>query len=165
MPDDSRFRLGLSDLSPSDAGNLSMVNPRFQGRDADDRPFSIVAERATQPTSGASRIDLKAPKADITLKDGAWLALSADDGVYQRKTETLDLAGHVNLFHDRGFELRTEQAHVDLKAGRARSDTAVDGQGPAGHLQAEGFRVLDRGQTIVFTGRSKLTVYADQIED
>jgi len=159
VPEDSRFRVGLSDLAPDSAGKLTMVNPRFQGVDAQDRPFSVVAQTATQEKSGADVVELDQPKADITLKDGAWLALTADHGTFDRASQTLHLDGHVSLFHDRGFEMRTETAHVDLKAGTARSDTPVAGQGPAGHLEAEGFRLEDKGGTIVFTGKSKLTLY------
>jgi lipopolysaccharide export system protein LptC len=165
MPDDPRFRVGLSDLSPDAAGSLSMIKPRFQGRDNRDRPFSIVADKATQPEDGANRIDLQNPKADITLADQAWLAVTADSGTYRRDRKLLDLRGHVNLFHDQGFQMQTEATHVDLAAGEARGDTPISVQGPAGHLEAEGFRVLDRGETIIFTGRSKLTVYASQFED
>lgn len=165
MPEDPRFRIGLSDLDPEAAGNLSMVNPRFQGRDSQDQPFSIVAEKATQPKSGTNRIDLAKPKADITLDEGTWIALTADNGIYSRTGKTLDLSGHVSLFHDQGFEMRTARARIDLEQGRASGDAPVTGQGPAGHLEAEGFRVRDRGQTIVFTGSSRLTIYPDELGD
>lgn len=160
-PDDSRFRLGISDLSPDSAGNLTMVNPRFQGRDTEDRPFSVVAKSASQAKSGADRVELDAPKADITLADGAWVALTADNGVFYRDRQQLDLDGHVSLFHDHGFELHTAAALVDLKAGTATSTTPVSGQGPTGHLEAQGFRLEDKGRTIIFTGNSKLTLYGE----
>jgi lipopolysaccharide export system protein LptC len=164
MPDESQFRIGLSDLAPESGDALSMINPRFQGRDSQNRPFSIVAEKATQPADGARAINLAQPKADITLADGAWVALTADSGVYHRDTKTLDLSGHVSLFHDRGFELRTTAAQVDLRTGNARGDAPVEGQGPAGTLSAQGFRLEDGGQTIVFTGRSELTVFMGKLE-
>ena len=159
VPDESQFRIGVSDLSPDAADNLSMINPRFQGRDSHDRPFSIVARKATQIDGGRRRITLDAPKADITLADGAWVALTADSGIYDRKAESLDLSGNVSLFHDRGFEMHTARAHINLRAGSARSDSPVSGHGPAGRLNAQGFRLREEGQTIVFTGHSELTLY------
>lgn len=164
-PDQNGFHVGISELSPDQAENLNMINARFRGRDDRNRPFSIVADKATQAESGADRVDLERPKADITLTDGAWVALTADQGVYWRDTEKLHLTGNVSLFHDRGFEMHTSAADVDLEAGRAQSDRAVQGQGPTGHVQAEGFRLEDRGRTIVFTGKSKLTVYEGGLED
>lgn len=164
MPDESRFRIGLSDLTPESADTLSMVNPRFQGRDRQDRPFSIVARKATQAAQNADTVKLDQPKADITLADGAWVALTARSGVYHRDTKTLDLNGNISLFHDRGFELRTTEAHIDLRTGNAHGDAPVQGQGPAGTLKAQGFRLENGGETIVFTGRSRLTMFTGQGE-
>ncbi|RDD61529.1 LPS export ABC transporter periplasmic protein LptC [Ferruginivarius sediminum] len=163
-PDESSFRVGISDLSPDQADNLSMLNARFRGRDEQNRPFSIVADQATQAKSGADLIKLQQPKADITLQDGAWLALTADDGQYWRETQKLHLSGNVSLFHDRGFEMHTSAADIDLKANRAQSDRPVQGQGPTGNLEAEGFRLEDGGKRIFFTGKSKLTVYENGLE-
>lgn len=164
-PDEGGLRIGLSDLNPDGSGDLDMVNPRFQGRDTENRPFSIVAAKATQRAGGTDRIDLEAPKADITLEQGAWMALSANTGVYDRAGERLDLAGNVSLFHDRGFEMHTQTARIDLNAGVARSDAPVAGQGPAGHLEAQGFRLSQDGARIHFLGRSRLTVYPETLED
>lgn len=163
-PEHNGFRVGVSELAPEQAENLNMINARFRGRDDRNRPFSIVADTATQAESGADEVDLERPKADITLTSGAWVALTADRGTYWRESEKLHLSGNVSLFHDRGFEMHTSAADVDLAAGRARSDRPVQGQGPTGHVQAQGFRLEDRGRTIVFTGKSKLTVYESGLE-
>src|SRR3546814_15114515 len=75
--------------------------------------------------------------------------------------ERLDLAGSVHLTHDKSFDIRTESATVDLQDGSAAGDSAVTGEGPSGELQAEGFRLRERGQVIVFTGKSRLLIYPD----
>ncbi len=164
VPEDSRFRIGLSELGPGAADNLSMVNPRFQGRDNRDRPFTIVAQKATQVADDTKRITLDRPEADITLADGAWVALTADSGVYHRQDKTLDLRGHVSLFHDQGFEMHTTRVQIDLASAAAHSDSPVEGHGPAGTLNAQGFRVRDQGQTIVLTGKSRLVVRGSDTE-
>ena len=65
----------------------------------------------------------------------------------------------VNVFHDQGFEMRSEEAHVDLDQGKIWGDMSVQGQGPAGTIESEGFRLYDRGAHIVFTGKSHLVLY------
>ena len=99
------------------------------------------------------------PKADITLDDGTWLVLTAKNGVFRQVKKTLDLTGAVNLFHDSGYEFQTSKAKIDLQKGLARGSAPVRGQGPFGELQGEGFRLLNKGKTIVFTGKSKLVIY------
>ena len=76
-----------------------------------------------------------------------------------RQNETLTLNEQVNLFHDSGYEFRTESAVIDLTKGTASGTVSVAGQGPFGNLKAEGFRLVDKGKTIYFMGKSKLTVF------
>ncbi|MCG8597450.1 MAG: LPS export ABC transporter periplasmic protein LptC [Kiloniellales bacterium] len=155
-----RFGLGVSELAADYTDSLSMLNARFDGVDEEGRPFSLSADEASQPSSVNEVVDLSLPKGDITLNDGTWLALTARTGKYDRQGNMLDLKGAVSLFHDQGFELQTETAAVDLEAGRAEGRDPVKGQGPFGQLLADGFRVEDRGDTIVFTGRSRMILHS-----
>jgi len=87
------------------------------------------------------------------------LVLTAAKGIYGRTAESLDLEGSVVLYHDSGYEFLTEKAKIDLERSIAEGDVPVRGQGPFGNLQAEGFRLVDKGKTIYFTGKSKLVIY------
>ena len=157
--DDNRFRLSISKLGPEQAESLTMINARFDGVDDENRPYSLTADMATQSDREKDLIDLELPKADIALQDGTWLALAARQGQYRRERQVLDLTGSVSLFHDQGFELRTESARVDLEKGTAAGNQPVQGQGASGLIDAEGFRVYDRGARIVFTGKSHMVIF------
>lgn len=156
---DNKFRIGISSLQDGDTGQPTMVNPRYVGTDAENRPFSITADLARNLALGSNAVDLEMPKADITMADGTWLVLTASSGHFDRMNKTLLLAGNVNLFHDRGYEIRTAKVLVDIGEGAARSTDPVDGQGPFGEMKAEGFQLLDRGATILLTGRAKVVFY------
>lgn len=155
---ESRFRLGPARIDRSEAENLRMVNARFTGVDASKRPFTVTADTAGQSNSKSADITLTAPKADILLSNGAWVALTANGGNFNREKQILELTGNVNLFHDSGYEFRTKSAVFDLTAGDATGVDPVEGQGPFGHLQAEGFRIYNRGERVEFTGKAKLTI-------
>lgn len=161
---ETRFTLGVTELAPDQIESLNMVNARFDGIDEKNRPYSVTAELVTQAGESDDTIALTQPKADITLESGAWIALTAASGEFQRKAELLQLAGDVSLFHDRGFEMRTDSAQVDLAQGVASGNRPVIGQGPAGELQAEGFRVSDDGQRIQFDGHARLLILSEGIE-
>ena len=156
--DEGQFRLSMSQLAPEQADSLTMLNARFEGVDDEDQPYTITADMATQSEDDKDLVTLELPKADITLEDGAWLALTARSGEYHKQSNILDLAGSVSLFHDRGFELQTEAARIDLNESTAEGVHPVKGQSSVGSIQAEGFRVLDRGARILFTGKSHLVV-------
>ena len=162
--EDSKFRLGVSNIGLDQLENLSMLNARFDGIDEKDQPYTITADIATQSRRAENLIDLELPKADITLREGAWLALTARAGEYDKEARLLDLEGAVSLFHDEGFELQTSAARINLEAGIAEGDEPVQGFGAAGSIESEGFRVLDRGQRIIFTGRSQLVLMPDAKE-
>jgi lipopolysaccharide export system protein LptC len=160
-PDPREFRLGAGNLPINvDAEASRMLKPRYVGTDEGNQPFQVIADQATHAGS-ADRILLAEPKADVTLKDGSWVAVQAREGLFDRVQNTLGLRGEVQIFHDAGYEFRTESADIDMKVGTARGDQPVEGQGPFGHLKAEGFEILDRGARILFTGKARVDLRPD----
>ena len=158
--EDLRFRIGFAALKANVDGDPNLLNPRYVGTDNKNEPYSVTADIAKKLDGEGEdvRVGLDLPKADITLKDGTWLVLTANNGIYSRADRSLDLIGKVNLFHDAGYEFHTEKAHVDLADGTAEGNVPVDGQGPFGTLNAQGFRMLDKGRTIIFIGKSKMVL-------
>jgi lipopolysaccharide export system protein LptC len=157
-PLDQRFRLKPVAVGIEDLENLRMINPRYTGSDDQNQPYSVTAEQALQVSGDSNVTDLVKPKGDITLKDGTWLALSADAGVYRKKDGLLDLEGNVHLFHDEGYEIATSRARIDLGANSAEGNQPVVGQGPDTELRGEGFRVHNRGERVIVTGQSRLVI-------
>jgi lipopolysaccharide export system protein LptC len=151
-----RLRLTFTRLDLSEARDLRMVNARFSGIDKQHRPYVLTADVARQMPDRNDIMALEGPKGDITLQSGAWLAVTAFTGVYLPQGQLLDLFGDVKVFHDRGYDLTTDTAHVNMMAGTVEGDDAVQGQGVFGDVTSQGFRLLDHGQTIIFTGKAKL---------
>jgi len=132
---------------------LRVVNPRYQGVDELNRPFTITAGTAQQQGS-AQILDLDEPRADILLTDGAWVYVRAHGGRFDKPANHLDLAGEVTIYHDSGIMLRTETAAVQMDEGTASGDSPVAAQGGFGTLTSEGFRLRERGAVVIFTGRA-----------
>ena len=148
-----------------ETSNLRMRNARFLGSDAKDRPFSVSAATTRQAEGDVNRLELEKPQADITLTNGAWVALVADRGLFDRRANTLSLSGNVELFHDEGYQVRTDEVRVDLKEGLATGDAPVVAQGPAGILSGAGFRVEQAGERILVTGRSHLQLNPRSLQE
>ncbi len=151
-------RFGLPRIDLSEARRLRMVQPRYSGVDRQNRPYVLTAEAATQAPRDNDLISLDGPRADLTTNSGNWVQLSGDAGTYQTELQLLDLYGNVELYQDRGNEFHTDSAHIDMLNGTAESHDAVDGHGPFGHITAEGFTLHDRGDVIVFTGKTFLSL-------
>lgn len=160
---ESGFRLGFSTTPDDLMENVTMSNPRFFGVDGNKQPFTVTANDAVeQPESGErlAHVHLDAPQADITLEDGSWIALTADEGFYTESDELLDLVGTVNMYHDQGFEIHTEQAEIELNSGSAKGNEPVDGQGPFGTIKSDtGFELEDKGAVIRFLGNARLVIF------
>ncbi len=154
--EDLRFRLGFAAIKLGVTEDPSMINPRFVGADKNDRAYSLTADLARRLSGEPARVELEMPKADITLSNGTWLVLTADTGVFGSAEQKLNLSGAVNLYHDSGYEFRTQRAAIDLAAGQAEGNDPIEGQGPFGQLKADGFRLVDHGKVIHFTGKAQL---------
>lgn len=161
---DDRFSVGFAKLDPKSVDTLSMVNPRYFGSDDKRQLYTVTADVATQADPSAMVIALESPKADVTLKSGKGVVLNADVGYFRQKDQTLDLMGQVDLYHDDGYEMHTSSARVDLAAGTAQGDQPVQGHGPFGQLDAEGFRMTDKGRLVYFTGHAKAVLKPAQGE-
>ncbi len=154
-----KFSLSVSNIATTETGAQQIINARFTGTDAENRPYSVTADTASQVKNAPDMVVLAFPKADITLQSGVWLALSAETGTFNRKKQVLSLQGRVSLFHDMGYELRTSAADIFMKQGTASGNKPVSGQGPIGTVQSDGFRILDGGKRVLFTGKSRLNIF------
>jgi hypothetical protein len=68
----------------------------------------------------------------------------------------LDLFDDVTLIHENGTRFVTRHGHLNLADNTAEGHDPVEGHGPSGDISGEGFQILSKGDTIIFTGRSDL---------
>lgn len=162
LKSEDTFSLGFSSVRLSGSAEPGVDNARFMGTDENRQPYSITADLARIDGKVDGLVSLEMPKADLTLEDGTWLVLTADNGHYYEGRQALELDGHVNLFHDTGYEILTEELLVDLKSNVAESKTPVAGHGPFGELKSEGLKLIDKGRIIYFTGQTNLILYPSQ---
>jgi lipopolysaccharide export system protein LptC len=154
------FRISFSEDAEIDS-TLKMVKARYVGTDEKNQPFTITAEEAFQPDRDSPIVHLSAIEADIFVDEGSaeWLALTANEGLYQRDSRLLDLAGDVTVYSDAGHEFHTNTAHVDLRTGIAEGHEPMTGQGPHGLLNAGSFKLKERGQVMQFGDRVRMIVF------
>ncbi|MBB4312262.1 LPS export ABC transporter periplasmic protein LptC [Roseospira marina] len=153
-----RFTLGFAALDPREVNPSTLVNPRFHGVDAQDQPYTLVAEAAEEVPEDPDRVNLDKPQGDITLGGGRWLSLRGNAGLYSKADRTLNLDGDVMLYRDDGFEFHTDEARIDLETNSAHGTDPVRGQGPDGTINSDGFVMVDGGRVVTFTGRAHLVL-------
>jgi lipopolysaccharide export system protein LptC len=162
MVPNEKIMIGTADPMPGQGGNpnaLTMVNPRYYGVDTRTRPYSVSADTANQAGAETGAILLDKPRADTVMRDGAGVLLDAERGVFYNAKQKVDLYGNVNVYQDQGYEIHTDEAHVDLAAGIAEGDKPIQGHGPSIQLEGDGFKLLDNGRTIYLNGNSRVVLY------
>lgn len=158
---EDRARVSFRRVLQTQPDAVRLVEPRYQGLDEQNRPFTVTADVATQ-TENADVVDLDRPRADVLLTDGSWVLLESNQGRFDKAQHQLNLWGDVTLWQDGGNLLVTAEAEVLLQEGSASGDKPVAAQGPFGTLVSEGFRLTERGQVVIFTGRARAVLEGGQ---
>ncbi len=142
----------------ADKGQLEMIQPRYFSADEKNQPYSVTATRAEQSTDQPGIVVLDQPVAEMTETGGTWVTMRSDRGWYDQNTGILKMRGGVHVVRDDGTEFTTEEAYSDVRKGTAWGDVHVESQGPQGVVLADGFRMTDRGKTMVFLNSSNASV-------
>ena len=111
-----------------------------------------------QKSTDTNDVDLTNPLAEVTMKSGTWVAVQADQGQYREDPGRIDLEGDVHLYHDQGYEMTTSAASMDLDQGIAWGTQPTEVHGPRADINAQGFKMLQEENEIIFTGPSRLVL-------
>jgi lipopolysaccharide export system protein LptC len=149
-----RIRFTLPAIDLREARELRMLNPRYLGTDHENRPFVVTAAAGQQVPDNTNLMSLEKPRADLKAHSGASVVVTAATGIYQSQAQILDLFGNVKLVHQNGTEFTTDTARLNVANNSAQGDDPVAGHGPSGDVKAQGFRIYDKGDTLIFTGNA-----------
>ena len=94
----------------------------------------------------------------MMMHAGALVVMTAATAIYQPQAQLLDLFDDVTLVHQNGTRFLTRRAHVDVAANTAEGHDPVSGHGPSGDIAAQGFKILDKGDRVIFTGEANLVL-------
>jgi lipopolysaccharide export system protein LptC len=150
-----RMRFAFPAIDLREARELRMLNPRYAGTDRLGRPYVVTAAVGHQVPDRQDLMSLEGARADVKSHSGADVAVTAETGVYQSQAQLLDLFGNVTLVHENGTRFVTQRARLDVAHNAAEGNDAIEGHGPSGDIKAQGFRIYDKGDTVIFTGNSE----------
>ena len=158
-PEVERIEAGARTAVSRFSGDVTaarVTNAQYHSVDVHGRPYTVTATIALQ--DGPERINLTAPKGDVTLQNGTWLMVKSKQGVFMQHRNLLDLSHDVTLYRDDGTTMLTQSVSLDLARGAAAGAEPVHAEGPFGTLDAQGFTATDKGTSIEFAGPAKLVL-------
>lgn len=144
----------LAETTLAPQTNNTATHPEFKGSDEKNQPYTITADHGIE--TSVEEIHLTHPKMVMNLKSGDVVTLTSTSGNLNKATNEMYLVGSVTLTHSQGYALETTEAWINCNEGRAHSDSPIWGNGPAGAIQAKGFRLAERGNKVSFIGGTQL---------
>lgn len=137
---------------PGRAGvtSLTMIGPRFTGRDSNDKPFVLTADTARRRPQQPGLVDLTNPK----LEDETTSTVTAREGVYDEARQVLELSGDVVMNDASGYVFNSDKARMFVHENRVESETPLQGRGPLGEVRADTYKVLDNGERVILNGHT-----------
>jgi lipopolysaccharide export system protein LptC len=131
---------------------ITMEQPRLAGYTRDSRSYELTARAASQDILKPDLVELKEIHAVVQLQDRGLMEMTAPTGVYNSKTEALDLSNNIVMVASSGFECRLSEAKVDIRNGHIVSEKPVDVKFASGTINSNRLEVTDSGALIRFGG-------------
>jgi lipopolysaccharide export system protein LptC len=155
----SGLTLGPVSLSGT---KITMAAPKLRGYRAGSRPYEMTAESASQDARKPNLVELNEIRGRVTLENDGLAHIEATTGVYDTQSEKLELAGRVNVRTDNGYDAHLTTASVDFKGGKVTSTEPVTVDIGNGSIKADRLDIDDNGKHIVFEGRVRAIMDAEQ---
>jgi LPS export ABC transporter protein LptC len=134
-----------------------VINPKLNALDKRGRPFLIQADSALQ--NDLLCTVFTHPNGHMQLKDGTLVTFKGDKGHYQKESNTFKILGHVTLTTNKGAQLSTTSAYFDFNENQAEGHDPIEGIGDNGeYIQAQGFKINHNNDTLIFTGRTRVSL-------
>jgi lipopolysaccharide export system protein LptC len=161
------FRALMKQL-PLDVDNLvvsgtriTMESPHMSGFSPDQRPYEVWAKSATQDLLAPDRVELNTIRAKVMLEDRSNVTMDAREGLFDTKSQVLDLRKDIFLQSSTGYEARLTRALVDIAKSAVSSDEPVDVKLLNGTLNANRLRIVDKGDVVRFEGGVVMNLVLD----
>jgi lipopolysaccharide export system protein LptC len=137
---------------------ITMEQPKLSGFTRDSRAYNITADSAAQDLTKPDIIELSNIHAQVEMQDKSTVHMSALEGTYDSKKETLKLSNDIRLNTTNGYTGRLSEATVDIKKGDVLSEHPVRLKMLQGTLDANRLHITNSGDVIRFDRGVEMTL-------
>jgi lipopolysaccharide export system protein LptC len=141
---------------------ITMESPRLAGFTPDKRPYEMQATTATQDVTDPDRVELHTLRAKVRMEDNSTVTLNSRTGMFNTKTQVLDLHKDILMQSSTGYEARLTHAMVDMGRGTVTSDQPVDVKLLNGTLTADTMQVTEKGDVVRFENNVVMHLVMDR---
>lgn len=160
----SKLPLDMDNLVVSGT-KITMETPHLSGFTPDKRPYEMWAKTATQDITDPDHVELHTLRAKVRMEDQSTVSLESRTGLFDTKTQMLDLHKDIFMQSSTGYEARLEHALVDMAQGSVTSDQPVDVKLLNGTLTADTMKVSEKGDVVRFENNVVMHLIMDHPVD
>ncbi len=143
--------------APVDIGSLvvsgtkiMMQQPKLAGFTRDNRRYDLTAQAAGQDIAKPDIVELHGIRATMEMKDQSVFETTAQDGLYNHKTELLTLKDNVVVTSSTGFKAWLSEAVIETKAGKIVSEKPVKVKSGTWTVEGNRMELTDSGEVVRF---------------
>lgn len=136
---------------------MRVEQARYVGTDDKGQQFTMIANRAIQPSSSVPVVDISGMFARLNLAQGPVL-VAANQGHYNLDTQQVNVDGPVKVAGGDGYRLATRDVTVDLKHRQLASAGPVAGAMRLGQFQAGQLHANLGDRTVVLDHGARLKI-------
>jgi len=130
---------------------ITMQSLRIAGITRDQRSYQMTAETAVQDIAKPDEAELSNLHAEMEMASTDMVVITAKSGTYFTKGDKMILREHVVVTSTQGYNVKLNQAVVDMKKGNVVSNEHVEVRMPSGLINANGMEVENSGEVVRFT--------------
>lgn len=149
--------------------SVQMTNIRYFSLDGKDNQLSLKAENAEEKKEQSflddgdndqkpSIIVLKNPRAEALVGEQAF-NIRSDTGEFDQANKIVTLKDNVEILSSDGYEFKGNEAVLDTGKKKIYSNKKVEARGSFGNITSEGMLILDNGDKVNFTGKTRLILF------
>jgi lipopolysaccharide export system protein LptC len=142
---------------------VTMQQPHLTGYTVDSRPYEFTASSAEQDITKPDQMELHQIQAKMVMEDKSTVNVTSASGLYDMKTEILNLNESIHLISSTGYEARLTDAAIDVHKGVLVSEKPVWVKLTGAVINAKRLEVRDSGEVIRFGGGVTMVVQPDQV--
>lgn len=128
---------------------IVMRQPRLTGYTRDQRPYTVAARSAAKDLAKPDLLELEGIRTSMAMADGGTVQVTADEGLYDGKAETIRLQNNI-VVSGPEYEILLREAVVNVRGGSVVSEQPIEVKMLQGTLSANRLEVSESGQVIRF---------------
>jgi lipopolysaccharide export system protein LptC len=145
----SKLPIDLSSVVVSGT-KIMMQQPRIAGFTRDNRRYDLTAQAAGQDVTKPDLVELQGIHATMEMQNDAVFDTTAQNGLYNSKSEQLTLTNNIVVTSNNGYEALLSEALLDVRANRIVSEKPVYVKTSTATVNANRLEVLEGGDVIRF---------------